>query len=158
MQCSDVCFCTASSAVIWYAHTRSSHTRCVAENHKAIFERCGLEYRSYRYFRPEDRGLDLEGMIEDLKAAPDGATITLHACAHNPTGVDPTPEQWRDLASVCKAKNFFIIFDSAYLGFASGSPDADAEGIRIFIAAGIPMFVTMSYSKNFGLYNERIGE
>mmetsp|Transcript_23881 Transcript_23881/g.71265 ORF Transcript_23881/g.71265 Transcript_23881/m.71265 type:complete len:413 (+) Transcript_23881:136-1374(+) len=126
-------------------------------NHKAIFERCGLKYSTYRYFNPADKGLDFTGFCEDLKAAPNGASVVLHACAHNPTGVDPTADQWKELAALCKAKAFFIIFDSAYLGFASGDPDQDSAGIRLFIEAGIPLFICQSYSKNFGLYNERTG-
>eukprot|EP00038_Savillea_parva_P006922 m.166733 g.166733 ORF g.166733 m.166733 type:complete len:411 (-) comp12730_c0_seq1:48-1280(-) len=126
-------------------------------NHKSIFETCNLDYGTYRYFNEEDKGLDFAGMTEDLQAAPTGACIVLHACAHNPTGVDPTLEQWQTLATLCKSKDFFVILDSAYLGFASGEPEVDTGGIRAFVTAGVPLFVAQSYSKNFGLYNERVG-
>lgn len=126
-------------------------------NHKAIFGRCQLEVKSYKYWDAETKGLDLDGMLADLKAASDGATVVLHSCAHNPTGVDPTAEQWQTIADVCKAKNFTCVFDAAYIGFASGSVDTDCQSYRLFMSMGIPIFICQSYSKNFGLYNERTG-
>eukprot|EP00041_Stephanoeca_diplocostata_P023329 m.571350 g.571350 ORF g.571350 m.571350 type:complete len:345 (+) comp22266_c0_seq14:1245-2279(+) len=118
---------------------------------------CGLDYQSYRYYKAETRALDLDGMLEDLKAAPQDACVVLHACAHNPTGVDPNEEQWQQIAEVCIAKNFFVIMDAAYLGFASGSPVKDSYAIRYFVSKNIPLVVCQSYSKIFGLYNERTG-
>lgn len=96
-------------------------------------------------------------MIADLNDAPEGAVVILHACAHNPTGVDPTQEQWKKIAEVCKAKKLFTFFDSAYQGFASGDPNRDAWAVRYFVSEGFEMFCAQSYAKNFGLYNERTG-
>lgn len=91
------------------------------------------------------------------QAATRGATVLLHACAHNPTGVDPSIEQWKEIAAVCKDRGLFCLFDSAYQGFASGDPAVDAASIRLFASEKIPLLVCQSYSKNFGLYNERAG-
>lgn len=78
----------------------------------------------------------------------------LHACAHNPTGVDPTPEQWAEIAAVIREKNHFPFFDSAYQGFASGDLDKDAFSVRFFVEQGLDLFVAQSYAKNFGLYGK----
>lgn len=126
-------------------------------NHNAIFKAAGLNVSSYNYWNPETRGLDLEGMKKDLNGASDGATVVLHACAHNPTGVDPTVDQWKEIGEICKAKGFTVVFDSAYIGFASGCPDTDSASYRLFMTMDIPVFICQSYSKNFGLYNERTG-
>lgn len=126
-------------------------------NHKAIFTACGLTVEQYRYWDKDALGLNLTGMLEDLKAAPSGATVILHACAHNPTGVDPTEDQWKEISAVCKEKNFTVIFDAAYVGFASGSVEEDCRSYRMFVGMNIPVFICQSYSKNFGLYNERTG-
>ena len=92
-----------------------------------------------------------------IQSAPDGSIIVLHACAHNPTGVDPTQEQWEEIADVLVQKKHKIIFDTAYQGFASGDPDQDAWAVRRFVDRGMEVMITQSYSKNFGLYGERIG-
>lgn len=126
-------------------------------NHKAIFNDVGLEVKDYRYWKPSTRSLDLEGMLEDLNNAPSGSIILIHSCAHNPTGVDPTPEQWAQIAAVMRAKNHFTFFDCAYQGFASGNVDRDAYSVRHFVEQGMEVFVAQSYSKNFGLYGERCG-
>ncbi|KAI9192134.1 hypothetical protein LWI28_018708 [Acer negundo] len=89
--------------------------------------------------------------------APEGSFILLHGCAHNPTGIDPTPEQWEKIAVVIQEKNHIPFFDVAYQGFASGSLDTDAASVRLFAARGMELFVAQSYSKNLGLYAERIG-
>jgi aspartate aminotransferase len=96
-------------------------------------------------------------MVQDIKKAPNGSVFLLHACAHNPTGVDPSKAQWEQLADIFKEKNHFIVFDSAYQGFASGDPDRDAFPIRHFIKKGHQPAVCQSFAKNFGLYGERIG-
>jgi aspartate aminotransferase len=96
-------------------------------------------------------------MLEDLKAAPARSVIILHACAHNPTGVDPTAEQWAQIAQVVREKNLFPLFDSAYQGFASGNLDKDATAVRSFIQQGFELICCQSFAKNFGLYNERVG-
>lgn len=96
-------------------------------------------------------------MLEDLKNAPNGSIIVLHACAHNPTGVDPTEEQWKQIADVIEQKRHVPFFDSAYQGFASGDLDRDAYSVRYFASRGMEMLIAQSYSKNFGLYSERCG-
>jgi aspartate/tyrosine/aromatic aminotransferase len=102
-------------------------------NHQAVFKSAGLDVRSYRYFKPSTRGLDLEGMLADLAAAPEGSAVLLHTCAHNPTGVDPTKEEWKKIAEVCAKNKLYPFFDTAYQGFTSGSLDDDAWGLRYFV-------------------------
>ncbi|KDD77066.1 class I/II aminotransferase, partial [Helicosporidium sp. ATCC 50920] len=126
-------------------------------NHRAIFERCGMEVRTYRYYQAATCGLDAEGLLADLGAAPEGAVVVLHACAHNPTGVDPTPAQWRQILEVVQARRLLPFFDSAYQGFASGCLDRDAAALRLFADAGVELLLAQSYAKNMGLYGERVG-
>lgn len=96
-------------------------------------------------------------MCKGLEAAAPGSIVLLHVAAHNPTGVDPTPEQWRILAKLVKAKKLFPFFDSAYQGFATGDLTRDALSVQIFIEEGLQMLVSQSLAKNMGLYGERIG-
>ena len=96
-------------------------------------------------------------MTEDLGKLPAGSAVLLHACAHNPTGVDPTPEQWRELSALFRSKKLFPFFDMAYQGFASGDCDRDAMAVREFVADGHTPLVCQSFAKNMGLYGERIG-
>ncbi|CAM8889750.1 unnamed protein product [Rhodiola kirilowii] len=126
-------------------------------NHKNIFNDARVPWSEYRYYDPKTVGLDFEGMISDIKAAPEGSFILLHGCAHNPTGIDPTPEQWEKIADVIQEKNHIPFFDVAYQGFASGSLDEDASSVRLFAAREMELLVAQSYSKNLGLYAERIG-
>ncbi|EDW09849.1 aspartate aminotransferase, cytoplasmic [Drosophila mojavensis] len=128
------------------------------ENHHKIFADTGFtSLNSYRYWDQNKRQLDLEGMLADLDKAPAGAVIILHACAHNPTGMDPTQDQWKKIADLIERKKLFPLFDSAYQGFASGDPDLDAWAIRYFVDRGFELFVCQSFAKNFGLYCERVG-
>jgi len=83
-------------------------------NHNSVFKKAGLEVRQYRYFHKQTKGLDFQGMIEDLQNAAPGSCVLLHTCAHNPTGVDPTLDQWKEIAKVCKQNNLFPFFDTAY--------------------------------------------
>lgn len=126
-------------------------------NHIPIFVDAGIEKRSYRYYDAKTRGLNINGMTEDLAAAPSGSIVLLHACAHNPTGVDPNLDQWSAVSQICKEKKHFVFFDSAYQGFASGDPERDVKPIHKFIADGHNPIITQSFAKNFGLYGERIG-
>ncbi|KAL2237372.1 UNVERIFIED_CONTAM: Aspartate aminotransferase, chloroplastic [Sesamum indicum] len=126
-------------------------------NHKNIFNDARVPWSEYRYYDPRTVGLDFHGMISDIKAAPEGSFVLLHGCAHNPTGIDPTPEQWESIADVIQEKNHIPFFDVAYQGFASGSLDTDASSVRLFAARGMEFLVAQSYSKNLGLYAERIG-
>lgn len=126
-------------------------------NHISIFEHCGLEVVRYRYYNRATNGLDLEGMMEDIRAAPDGSIVLLHACAHNPTGCDPSREQWGVISDIIKEKNMQVFFDSAYQGFASGDAEADAFALRYFVKEGHKVMLAQSFAKNFGLYGERCG-
>ncbi|KAJ2193255.1 Aspartate aminotransferase, cytoplasmic [Coemansia sp. RSA 530] len=96
-------------------------------------------------------------MLSDLRAAPRGQIIVLHACAHNPTGIDPTAEQWAQIADVMQERAHFPFFDCAYQGFATGNVDRDAYAIRLFVERGFELFVCESFAKNMGLYGERTG-
>ena len=128
-------------------------------NHNLIFKYSGYsEIKKYRYWNKEKVNLDIDGMLEDLKAAPVGAAVILHACAHNPTGIDPTRDQWKAIADVCEERKLIPFFDSAYQGFATGDLDTDAWVVRYFAnERNMEIFCGQSFSKNFGLYNERAG-
>jgi len=125
-------------------------------NHGPIFKNSGYETKNYRYYNGKG-GLDFEGFKQDVSNAADGSFFLLHACAHNPTGVDPTQEQWKELGTIFKNKGHIALFDSAYQGFASGCPESDAFALRLFAESGVPVVATQSFAKNFGLYGERIG-
>ena len=96
-------------------------------------------------------------MLHDLNVIPDESIVLLHACAHNPTGVDPTREQWIELSKLFKQKRFTPFFDMAYQGFASGDCDVDAFAVRHFVKEGHKILLSQSFSKNMGLYGERVG-
>ncbi|GJU15603.1 aspartate aminotransferase, chloroplastic [Tanacetum coccineum] len=110
-----------------------------------------------KYYDPKIAGLDFEGMIEDIKEAPEGSFIPLYGRAYNLTGIDPTPEQWEKIADVIQEKNHIPFFDVAYQGFTSGSIDEDASSVRLYAARGMELSCAQSYSKNLGLYAERVG-
>lgn len=103
-------------------------------NHFAIFGKCGLETKKYRYYNKATNGFDFEGMCEDLKQAPAGSHILLHTCAHNPTGADPTMEQWMAIAEICKEQKLKPFFDTAYQGFVTGDLDKDGASVRYFLS------------------------
>lgn len=126
-------------------------------NHAAVFKDSGLNVEKYAYYDKNTIGLDFEGLIRDVKAAPDGSIFLFHACAHNPTGVDPTEPQWKEIEAAVKAKGHFAFFDMAYQGFASGSIDKDAFALRYFVEKGHNVALAQSFAKNMGLYGERIG-
>ncbi|TPX34456.1 aspartate transaminase [Synchytrium microbalum] len=126
-------------------------------NHNNVFKDSGLEVGTYKYFDKKTNGLDFDGMLGDFKAMPNNSLILLHACAHNPTGVDPTKQQWAAISDVCKQKSHFVFFDMAYQGFASGDPTIDAFALRHFVAEGHKPILAQSYAKNLGLYGERVG-
>lgn len=126
-------------------------------NHQAVFGKSGVKCAEYRYWCEKKRGLDFKGMCEDIRAAPNGSVILLHVTAHNPTGVDPTPDQWIELSKLMKEKNHFPFFDCAYQGFASGNLEKDAFAPRYFADQGFEMLVCQSFAKNLGLYNARVG-
>ncbi|KAM8924855.1 aspartate aminotransferase, cytoplasmic [Pelodytes ibericus] len=147
----------------WYNGTNNTATPIYIsapswENHNAVFIDAGFkDIRSYRYWDAAKRGLDLQGLLQDLESAPEYSIFVLHACAHNPTGTDPTPDEWKKVSEVMKRRSLFAFFDSAYQGFASGNLDKDAWAVRYFVSQGFELFCAQSFSKNFGLYNERVG-
>ncbi|VDP88752.1 unnamed protein product [Echinostoma caproni] len=112
----------------------------------------GLEIRTYVYWDPTTRGVCFNGMLKDLGEAPEGSVVILHACAHNPTGMDLDRDQWIKVAEVVKERKLFALFDIAYQGFASGDLDRDAWAVRYFASQGLELLVAQSFSKNFGLY------
>ena len=126
-------------------------------NHNGVFKFSDLQIKQYRYYNPKTIGLDIEGLLEDLSNAEEGAVALFHACAHNPTGVDPTREQWKQILEVVQKRNLLVFFDAAYLGFASGDYDNDAWPIREFVSKGITILLAVSFAKNMGLYGERAG-
>jgi len=126
-------------------------------NHITIIEKAGLSHKKYPYFEPTTKGLNFEGMYKAIEAAKPGSIVLLHVCAHNPTGVDPTEEQWRILAKLFKKNKLFPFFDSAYQGFATGDLKRDAQSIHIFLEEGLQMLIAQSFAKNMGLYGERVG-
>jgi len=126
-------------------------------NHIPIFRNAGLEVREYRYYDPSSSKLDFDNMIKDMKDMPEKSVVLLHACAHNPTGMDPSPEQWSEISKTMKDKNLMPFFDCAYQGFASGNAPQDAFAIRMFVEEGHHLALVQSFSKNFGLYGQRVG-
>lgn len=117
-------------------------------NHNAVFSDSGLEVKKYRYYNKDTIGLDFDGMIEDIKNMPKGSIVLLHACAHNPTGVDPTEQQWRGISEAVKAGEHYPFFDMAYQGFASGDTNKDAFAVRHFIEQGHLISLSQSFAKN----------
>lgn len=126
-------------------------------NHNAVFKDSGLEVVKYRYYNPETIGLDIDGLLEDVKKAPSNSVFLFHACAHNPTGIDPTEQQWRQISDAVKSGDHYAFFDMAYQGFASGDTDRDAFAVRHFIGEGHQIALAQSFAKNMGLYGERVG-
>lgn len=112
---------------------------------------------NYRWFHPEKKNLDFEGMCEDLNNAKDKSMVLFHVCAHNPTGVDPSPEQWGTVLEIVKRKHMFCAFDSAYQGFASGDLETDSFALKLFAKNTDNIMLMQSFAKNFGLYGERAG-
>ena len=126
------------------------------ENHRALFEAAGFEVGTYAYYDAATRGLDFDGMLASLAKLPAGAVVVLHACCHNPTGVDPTPEQWQKVLDVVRSRGLVPFLDMAYQGFAEGVV-ADGAIVRRFAATPGPLFIASSFSKSFSLYGERVG-
>ena len=126
------------------------------ENHRALFTQAGFEVGTYRYYDAATRSLNFDGMLADLKAAAPGTIVVLHACCHNPTGYDITPAQWAQVIEVVKAGKLTAFLDMAYQGFAQGIAE-DGAVVGQFVAAGLDIFVSTSFSKSFSLYGERVG-
>ena len=126
------------------------------ENHRALFTQAGFDVGTYRYYDAATRRLNFDGMLADLKAAAPGTVVVLHACCHNPTGYDLTPGQWAQVIEVVKAGKLTAFLDMAYQGFADGITE-DGAVVGKFVAAGLDVFVSTSFSKSFSLYGERVG-
>ncbi|MGE8065610.1 amino acid aminotransferase [Pseudomonas sp. NPDC089569] len=126
------------------------------ENHRALFETAGFPVQNYRYYDAATHDVNRTGLLEDLNALPSGSIIVLHACCHNPTGVDLSPQDWKNVLDVVKAKGHVPFLDMAYQGFGDGIAE-DAAAVRLFAESGLTFFVSSSFSKSFSLYGERVG-
>jgi aromatic-amino-acid transaminase len=126
------------------------------ENHRALFESAGFEVVSYPYYDAKTQGVNFEGMLAALNGYAAGTVVVLHACCHNPTGVDLTAAQWQQIVEVVKARDLVPFLDIAYQGFGENI-EADAAAVRLFALAELNVFVSSSFSKSFSLYGERIG-
>lgn len=133
-------------------------TRPTWPNHELLFETMGFNVEYLPYYDPKTCAFDADNFLAGLKAAVPGSTVVFHACAHNPTGCDPSRDQWHDIAAIVRVRGLFPIFDAAYLGFNSGSVDQDAWAIRYFTdELHMEAAVCLSFSKAMGLYGERAG-
>ncbi|MCY7417965.1 MAG: aspartate/tyrosine/aromatic aminotransferase [Chloroflexi bacterium] len=125
-------------------------------NHPQVFAAAGLKTASYAYLDPSSGVLDAGGMLATLRGAAAGDVVLLHACCHNPTGIDPTPELWRQIGDTIAERGLLPLVDFAYQGFGDGL-EADARGLLELIRPGSELLVASSFSKNFSLYDERVG-
>jgi aromatic-amino-acid transaminase len=126
------------------------------ENHRALFSQAGFTVEAYPYYNAARRGIDFDGMLTALNVAPEGTIVVLHACCHNPTGYDITPEQWDQVIAAVKSRKLVPFLDMAYQGFGHGIAE-DGAVIGKFVASGQDFFVATSFSKSFSLYGERVG-
>src|SRR6267143_92755 len=126
------------------------------ENHRQLFEAAGFTVNSYPYYDANTHGLDFAGMQRALGALPAGSIVVLHACCHNPTGVDLSHEQWNKVLEIVQSRGLVPFLDLAYQGFADGL-EADGYAARLFAGAMTPVFLSSSFSKSFSLYGERVG-
>jgi aromatic-amino-acid transaminase len=126
------------------------------ENHRALFEAAGFKVDSYPYYDPATHGLNFPGMLAALNRAEPGTVVVLHACCHNPTGVDPDPQQWRQIVECVRQRGLVPFLDIAYQGFGEGL-EPDSAAVRLVASAGIDALVASSFSKSFSLYGERVG-
>lgn len=126
-------------------------------NHLNIFKDSGLDVQRYSYYDASKNALNIEGLLKDLNAAPKDSIVLLHACAHNPTGIDPTKEQWAEIINLVSTRKLFPFVDMAYQGFASGDLDRDAYALRALTETVPNLALAQSFAKNFGLYGQRVG-
>ena len=126
------------------------------ENHRQLFEAAGFKVGTYSYYDAKTHGLDFAGMQRSLAELPAGSVVVLHACCHNPTGVDLSQENWASILETVRSRGLIPFLDLAYQGFAEGL-DADAYAARLFSEAMSPVFLSSSFSKSFSLYGERVG-
>ncbi|NRA71658.1 MAG: aspartate/tyrosine/aromatic aminotransferase [Gammaproteobacteria bacterium] len=125
-------------------------------NHGNVFKTAGLEIIEYDYYDADSKSLNFAGMLASLAQATSEDAVLFHGCCHNPTGIDPTIEQWQQIADLGTKNNFLALFDFAYQGFGTGIEE-DAQGLRLYAAQNKELLIANSFSKNFGLYNERVG-
>ncbi|MWP49679.1 MULTISPECIES: amino acid aminotransferase [unclassified Gilliamella] len=125
-------------------------------NHRSVFQTAGLEVREYRYYDAQTHSLDFDGLMQDLSKIAVGEAVLFHGCCHNPTGIDLTPEQWQAISDLALKNGWLPLFDLAYQGFGQGIEE-DVYGLRLFAQNQPELLIASSYSKNFGLYNERVG-
>jgi aromatic-amino-acid transaminase len=126
------------------------------ENHRAVFETAGFTVSNYPYYDPHTNGLDFSGMLNALDGLPAQSIVLLHACCHNPTGVDLSAAQWEQVVGVVKQRKLVPFLDFAYQGFGDGLHE-DAVAVRAFAKAEVPAVIATSFSKSFSLYRERVG-
>jgi aromatic-amino-acid transaminase len=126
------------------------------ENHRALFEGAGFKVNAYPYYDSATHGVNFQGMLAALNAMPAGSIVVLHACCHNPTGVDLSVEQWKRVVEAVRSRGLVAFLDMAYQGFGDGIEE-DAAALRLFADSGLPFFVSSSFSKSFSLYGERVG-
>jgi aspartate aminotransferase/aromatic-amino-acid transaminase len=125
-------------------------------NHNSIFESAGMSVASYPYYDAKTMSLDFEAMIQAVRQIPEGDVLLLHGCCHNPTGLDPLPDQWRQIADAARERKLVLLVDLAYQGFAEGVAK-DVQGVHALLESGCDMLISSSFSKNFGLYRDRVG-
>jgi aspartate aminotransferase len=133
------------------------NAKCFAVNHPFLFESAGIKPTLLPYFSSKTNKFDFAGFTEAIKSLPAQSVILLQSNAQNPTGCDPSPDQWRELAAIFSQRGHLAFFDAAYPGFASGDIDTDLEGVRLFAEQEIPLVFVSTYGKSFGLYSERVG-
>lgn len=126
------------------------------ENHRALFEMAGFTVNNYPYYDAATRGVNFAGMLAAIRSTPAGSVVVLHACCHNPTGADLSPDQWEQVIDVVTSRGLIPFLDMAYQGFGDGIEE-DGKVVRRFVDAGGPLFVSNSFSKSFSLYGERVG-
>lgn len=126
------------------------------ENHRALFESAGFPVTDYAYYDAQTHGVNFSGLLASLQTLPAQSIVVLHACCHNPTGIDLSTNQWAQVVDVCKARELIPFLDMAYQGFASDI-ETDAHVVRLFANSGLSLLVSNSFSKSFSLYGERVG-
>jgi aspartate/tyrosine/aromatic aminotransferase len=139
-----------------FPQARVWHSRPTWANHPGIFAAADRLVDSYVYIDAQQTGLDFAAMMDSLRKIPPGDVVLLHACCHNPTGIDPSPDQWREIAAVIDQRRLLPLVDFAYQGFGDGLEE-DAAGLRELCRSSRELLICSSFSKNFGLYNERVG-
>jgi aspartate/tyrosine/aromatic aminotransferase len=140
-----------------FPHARVWVSKPTWANHVSVFEAAGLQTETYAYLNAAKTGLDFEGMMSDLQQRGSaGDFVCLHACCHNPTGIDPSPDQWKAISTLLAEKKMIPLLDFAYQGFGDGLFE-DAQALRTLMKDHAEMVVCSSFSKNFGLYSERVG-